>query len=174
MKYFGLVLLTLVLVSATVNIELEKRSLLNNRLELKIPKDFQIMSEEMLNTKYPSANRPKMVYTNKTGGINVALNLTESQASQSQIDSYKDYLVQTFESVYPSAEWKSSGVTTINGRKIGYLELVTPAIDAEIYNLIFFTDLDGKLLLCTFNCTVDSMNEWSPAAKEIMHSLRVK
>ncbi len=174
MKYFGLLLLTLVLVSATVNIELEKRSLFNNRLELKIPKDFQVMSEEMLSIKYPSDRRPTLVYTNKSGGINVALNLTESRATQNEIPSYKDYLLETFKSAYPSAEWKSSGVTTINGRKVGYLEFVTPAIDTEIYNLFFFTDLDGKLLLCTFNCTIGSMNEWNSTAKEIMHSLRVK
>lgn len=174
MKYFGLLLLALVLVSATVNIELEKKSLLNNRLELKVPKDFQIMSEEMLNTKYPTDRRPKLVYTNESGGINVALNLTESRATQNEIVSYKDYLLQTFKSAYPTAEWKSNGVKTVNGRKIGYLEFVTPAIDTEIYNLIFFTDLDGKLLLCTFNCTINSMNEWNSTAKEIMHSLRVK
>lgn len=174
MKYIGLLLLALFLVSATVNIELEKRSLLNNKLELKIPKDFQIMSDEMLSTKYPSDRRPTLVYTNPSGGINVALNLTESRATQNQIPTYKEYLLETFKNAYPSAEWKSSGVTTINGRKVGYLEFVTPAIDTQIYNLFFFTDLEGKLLLCTFNCTIKSMNEWSPAAKEIMNSLRIK
>jgi hypothetical protein len=53
----------------------------------------------------------------------------------------------------------------INGKEVGYLEFLTSAMDTEIYNLIFFTDLDGKLLLCTFNCTKKSIDEWSTIAK---------
>lgn len=170
----SLIFLTFFLISASTGIDLEKRSLLNNRIELKIPKSFSIMGEEMMRIKYPSERRPGLVYTNSSGGINVALNLTQNPADQSMIVPYKDNLMQTFKSLYPSAEWKSSGVKEVNGRKVGYLELVTPAIDTEIYNLLFFTDLDGKLLLCTFNCTKNSMAEWTPAAKEILGSLKVK
>lgn len=157
-----------------VNIDLETKSLLNDKVELKIPKDFDIMSEELLKLKYPSERRPTLVYSNESGGINVALNLTQNQASQELIPAYKDNFVQTFKNLYPSAEWKDSGVKTINGRKVGYLELVTPAIDTEIYNLMFFTDLDGKLLLCTFNCTKKSIDKWTPTTKEIMNSLKIK
>src|SRR5690606_9734500 len=114
------------------------------------------------------------VYSNESGGINVALNWTEDKASQELIPPYKDNFVQAFKNMYPSADWKNSGIKMINGRKVGYLELVIPAIDTEIYNLMFFTDLDGKLLLCTFNCTKKSIHEWTPAAKEIMNSLKIK
>ncbi len=158
----------------TLTLDLETKSLLNNKVELKIPKDFVIMPEELMKLKYPSERRPTLVYSNETGGINVALNLTQNKASSKLIPSYKDNFVQTFKNLYPSAEWKDSGVMTINGKEVGYLELVTPAIDTEIYNLVFFTDLDGKLLLCTFNCTKKSINEWTPIAKEIMNSLKVK
>jgi hypothetical protein len=174
-KTIGLTVLTIVLTTAfTVTVDLETKSLLNDRVELKIPKDFDIMPEELMKMKYPSERRPTLVYSNESGGINVALNLTQSQTNQELIPAYKENLVNTFKNAYPSAEWKDSGVRTINGRKVGYLELVTPAIDTEIYNLMFFTDLDGKLLLCTFNCTKKSIDEWTPTAKEIMNSLKIK
>lgn len=171
----GFTVLTIILTTAfTITNDLETKSLLNDKVELKIPIEFGVMSEELMKLKYPSERRPALVYTNETGGINIALNLTQHQASQQLIPSFKDNFVQTFKGLYPSAEWKDSGVTTINGREVGYLELVTPAIDTEIYNLIFFTDLDGKLLLCTFNCTQKSIDEWAPTAKEIMNSLKIK
>jgi hypothetical protein len=160
------------LISATISkVELETKIFLNGKVKLSIPKEFGIMSEEMMKIKYPSERRPTLVYTDESGGINVALNLTQSQANQDNISEYKDYFIKTFKGLYPSATWKDNGVKVINGRKIGYLELVTPAIDTEIYNLMFFTDLDGKLLLCTFNCTKESINDWSPIANEIMNSL---
>lgn len=171
----GLTILIFVFTTAfTTSTDLEIKSLLNDKVELKIPKEFNKMSEELMNIKYPSERRPTLVYSNESGGINVALNLTQNQASQEMIAAYKDNLVKSFKNVYPSAEWKDSGVKTINGKKVGYLELVTPAIDTEIYNLMFFTDLDGKLLLCTFNCTKKSIDEWTSTAKEIMNSLKIK
>jgi hypothetical protein len=132
------------------------------------------MDEETIKIKYPGERRPTLVYTNESGAINVALNHTKHKASQDLIDTYKDTFVSTFKSSFPSADWKGSGVTEINGRKVGYLELITPAVDTDIYNLLFFTDLDGKLLLCTFNCTKKNLKEWKPAAKEIMQSLKIK
>ena len=174
-KTIGLAIFTVVLTTAFIKtIDLEIKSLLNDKVELKIPKDFDIMSEELMKLKYPSDRRPTLVYSNESGGINVALNLTQNQASQQLIPAYKDNLVKTFKNLYLSSEWKDSGIKTINGKEVGYLELVTPAIDTEIYNLIFFTDLDGKLLLCTFNCTKKSIDQWTPTAKEIMNSLKIK
>jgi len=171
----GFIIVSILFVSAiTIQIELETKSFFNDKVELKIPKEFQIMSEERIKVKYPSENRPTLIYTDTTGGINVALNLTSSKASQGLIPSYKDYLLKAMKDQYPTAKWKSDGVADINGRKVAYLELITPGVDTKIYNLMFFTDVDGKLLLCTFNCTKSSLEEWAPTAKEIMYSLKVK
>jgi len=170
---FGLLCFSLI--SATFyGIELQTKLLLNDKVELKVPKDFETMNDEMMKLKYPSESRPTLVFTNKSGGINVALSLTKNKASQDLMAPYKENFVNTFKNMYPSAEWKDSGVKEINGRKVGFLELITPAIDTKIYNLMFFTDLDGQLLLCTFNCTEKSINEWEPTAKEIMTSLKIK
>ena len=174
-KFIGLTIFTALITTAFIAaVELETKSILNNKVELKIPHDFDIMSEELMKVKYPSERRPTLVYSNQSGGINIALNHTQNKASQELISAYQDNMLKTFKNLYPSAEWKGNGINTINGKQVGYLELVTPAMDTEIYNLIFFTDLDGKLLLCTFNCTVKSMNEWTPTAKEIMNSLKTK
>jgi len=174
-RILTLVLITFIFATAfTLTIELETKLLLDNKVELKIPKEFDIMSESLIKQKYPSDRRPTLVYSNKSGGINVALNLLQNQANQTAIPAYKDNFVQSFKNAYPSEIWKDSGVKEINGKKVGYLELVTPASDTKIYNLMFFTDLEGKLLLCTFNCTEKSINEWTPIAKEIMNSLKIK
>jgi hypothetical protein len=173
-KALGIGMLSVVLLSATIfTIELETKTLLNGKINLKIPKSFEIMTEEMLKLKYPSERRPTLVYTNESGEINVALNLTESKAAQNLIPIYKDKFVETFKNSYPSADWKDKDVKLINGKKVGYLELITPAIDTEIYNLMFFTDVDGKLLICSFNCTKKNISEWTAIAKEIMNSLKV-
>ena len=42
-----------------VQVELEKRKLLDDKIEIFVPKDFKPMSEEMLNFKYKGKGKPK-------------------------------------------------------------------------------------------------------------------
>lgn len=175
MKTIKITILAFILLAATtLKIELEVKPLLNNKIELKIPKDFQIMSKEMLEKKYPRNNPPTLVFTNESGGINVGLNHTQSKATQGEIEMYRDALVRTFKSNFPNAKWKDSGIKEINRKNVGYMEVITPAADGKIYNLMFFTNVDGRLLICSFNCMEKNIPEWEPVAKEIMNSLKVK
>jgi hypothetical protein len=151
-------------------VELDQVSILSNKIDMLIPKSFRIMSEELAKIKYPSERRPTIIYTNESGSINVALSHTKNKATSSQISEYMDVLKKTFKNLYPSAQWNNASVEKMNGKEVGVLELVTPAIDTEIYNLIWFTDLDGKLLISTFNCKKEQMKDWIPIAKCIMTS----
>ncbi len=171
--FIGILIIPLLSMTIRKN-ELELKSLLNDKIELKIPKKFERMSEELMKLKYPSERRPTLVYSNESGEINVALNLTQNKASQDLIESYVQNFVDMFKNMHPTAEWKDSGVKEINGQKVGYLKLITPAIDTKIYNTVFFTDLDEKLLLSTFNCTEKNIAEWEQIADEIMNSLKIK
>ena len=155
-------------------IELEKREILNDKVEILLPKNFGIMPDDMLQLKYPSANRPALVYSDEDGTVNIAFNHTANKASQKEIEKYKDVFVSTFKSSYPTAVWGEKGVKEINGRKVGFLEVTTPAIDTKIYNLLFFTDVEGKLLICTFNCTSKKKSAWVESAKKIFNSFTIK
>ena len=167
--------LTFVLLAAgTPTIELEKKSVMDDKLEILVPKGFEIMSEEMMKVKYPSERRPTLIFTDEKGTTNLVFNHITSKASQEHLEIYKDTFISTFKNQFPSAEWKSTGIKEINGRKVGYVELVTPAVDTEIYNLMFFTDVDGRLLLCSFNCVKENQAEWIKPAHQIMNSLLIK
>jgi hypothetical protein len=158
----------------TSKIELEKRLLLDDKVEILLPTDFEPMSEELLKLKYPFERRPTLVYTDETGGINVAFNHTPSKLTQPEIELFRKEFVKMLSNAHPSAKWKNTGVEEINGRKVGFLELITPAIDTDIYNLMFFTDLEGRMLLCTFNCVVKKHKIWLEPAKQMMNSLVIR
>jgi|GEM_PF-5212945 len=151
-----------------------KKTLLGGKVEILIPETFAVMNEDMLKLKYPAGNRPSLVYTNERGTINVAFSPTLSEASQKDIPEIKNTFMNMYKALFKTATLYSNGVDTINGRKIGYLEFLTPGIDTKIYNRVFFTDCDGKLLLCTFNCMENQMKDWAPVGKKIMSSLSVK
>lgn len=154
--------------------ELTHRSILHGQVDILIPKNFVVMTQEMVKIKYPSSRRPSLVYSNSNLSVNVAFNLTQHQVTQSLLDSYRRGMVATMKKAHPSAMWKGTGMTTIKGRKVGYCELITHAIDQKVYNLIFFTDVNNRLLMCTFNCVEKKLPVWETTAKQIMNSLTIK
>ena len=156
-------------------VELEKRSILLDKVDILVPKDFNVMSEEKVKLKYPIGKGPTLVFTNEEATINVAFSTTPDLASEYLIPEYLETFKNTYENIFPSAIWYSSGVEKINGKNIGKLEFLSPAaIDTKVYNLIFFTDLDGALLIVTVNAKEKQMNDWKPIAHEIMNSITIK
>ena len=153
--------------------KVEKRRLLDGRIELLMPVGFTEMTPESLKSKYPSSKPPQLVITDERGATNVALTWSQSSASQAELSSYKVYLQAALEKAQPKAKWYNQGIQDIDGRQVGYLELLTPVPDGVIYNLIFFTDMEERLLMVSFNCLEEEIAIWKPTAQQIMKSLRV-
>ncbi|UED75743.1 hypothetical protein [Brevibacillus sp. DP1.3A] len=160
--------------AATTNDKLEAKKVLNDKVEILIPKGFTVMSDEMAKEKYPMENRPSLIYTDEKGSINIAFSHTETPIQDSLLKDMKDPMKQAFSNMYQDATWYRDEVIQINGKNVGVFELLTPAADTKIYNLIFFTELDGKMLMTTFNCTEAQMEEWKPLAQEILMSYKVQ
>ena len=56
--------------------------------KIKIPSEFKIMSDEIVNVKYPNGNAPSLVYTNDKTTINVALVMNDVTMKNNQIEEY--------------------------------------------------------------------------------------
>lgn len=153
-------------------IVLKPKMVLEDQLSMLIPEEFDIMAEEIAQIKYPSERRPPIIYTNEASSINVVLNYLEDEIKNKQIEEFHTSVEGMFQNLYPSAEWLSAEVIQNDaGKNIGVLELVTPTIDGEVYNLIHFMELDGRVLMVSFNCTDQEMEDWKPIGKEIMNSI---
>ncbi len=133
-------------------IELEKKSILDNKVELLMPKGWKPMSQDLIKIKYPGVRPPKLVYSDVSGSISIAFNHTDSKASPELLEKYKEYLKKSLTTAYPDAVWEEDGIKEINGKKSGVFRLTTDALDDKIYNYMVFTDMDEKLLICSFNC----------------------
>ena len=136
--------------------------------KIKIPSEFKIMSDEIVNVKYPNGNAPSLVYTNDKTTINVALVMNDVAMKNSQIEEY----VKTMESTYKNYSkdvklkfWER------NNHKIGEMEFTTQGSDTEIYNHIITFSVNDKLRLVNFNCTKEQMSEWQEVGKFIMESI---
>ena len=136
--------------------------------KIKIPTEFKVMSDEIVNVKYPNGNAPSLVYTNDKTTINVAMVMNDVIMKNSQIEEY----VKTMESTYKNySKDVKLNFWERNNHKIGEMEFTTEGSDTEIYNHIIAFSVNDKLRLVNFNCTKEQMNEWKEVSKFIMDSI---
>lgn len=153
-------------------VELIKKRVLSERVEILIPKGFEVMSEQQMEFNYAKAqSRPSVIFTNSKEA-SLAFNYTDNAADQDMIEMYAATFYKTYTKQFKDAKWFENGVKEINGRKVGYMELMKPELGHEVYTLIFFTDVEDKLLMCTFTCADRQKPEWEAVAKQIMASVR--
>ena len=162
---------TITMVAFFTPIELEKKIILDNKVEILMPKEWKPMSEELIKRKYPGTHPPQLVYSDVSGGISLAFNHTDTKASPAILEKHREVLKTSLENAYPHSLWEEEGIKEINGKKVGFFRLITDTPNDRIYNYIVFTDLDGKLLICSFNCVEKKLKDWKPVAQEIMNSM---
>jgi hypothetical protein len=156
-------------------IKLERRSLLNGKIELLVPDYFKPMTAEMMSIKYPNpGQQPNLVLTDENAEVNLVITLTHQPIGPGQMGQYKDFMISSLKRLHPDAEWLDNGVKTINGKQAGYFKLITAAVDQKVFVYYFFTSLDGKVLLFTFNCTQSLLPKWKTTADAMVASLEVK
>jgi hypothetical protein len=166
--------IVLVTSSATFHdIELVKHRIYD-KFTIKIPKTFDILPDSIVRIKYPNMRNPQLIYSNKESTINVGFNHTKSPASQAQIGEMRGQLVSALKASNKNGEWLGDGIETIHGRQVGYANFISPAFDSKIFNLMFFTDVDGRVMIGTFNCMEKDIPEWKDVAWEIMRSMEVE
>ena len=104
--------------------------------KIKIPSEFKIMSDEIVNVKYPNGNAPSLVYTNDKTTINVALVMNDVIMKNSQIEEY----VKTMESTYKNySKDVKLNFWERNNHKIGEMKLQQRAqIQNSIIILLHF------------------------------------
>lgn len=152
---------------------LEQTSFFDGKVDILMPKGFSPMAKDMVKSKYPNGSDTMSVYTNEATTVNFAIEHTTNRVKESQIPFLGESTLGILRTQFPSLELIDADTIDVAGKPTGYIEIITPAVDTNIYNLMWFTEVDGTVLMFTFNCTVDQQDEWQPRAHKILESFRV-
>lgn len=153
--------------------EFVEKRLFENRIIMYLPKDFKLMDPYIASIKYPYESRPNPIYTDETTTKNICFNYMDSEVEEDGIGELKDSMRAVLEKMQPAAYWLEDGLEKINGRNIGFFEIVIPALDANAYNLMFFAQLNKRAMLCSISCPEEDIEGWKPIARGMMSSFKV-
>jgi hypothetical protein len=150
------------------------RDLLDDELRMYLPAEFTPMNPELAVLKYPSVNRPGLIYTDPGTAVNIAFNHTRSTITEQNLDEFKQAMLQTIRKMQEQVRFLADGLQENHGQRAGFIEFISPARDGAIYNLLWFTPLRGRALLISFNCYEADMSQWRPIVHGMLATLEVK
>ncbi|MBE9397767.1 hypothetical protein IOQ59_10910 [Pontibacterium sp. N1Y112] len=152
--------------------QLASRSVLGGLLRLDLPINFSRMSEYHLRIKYPGSRPPTEVYSISNGAVSIAFNYTRNAIQPSQIAEVHTLMSTSFRRRYPYARWFKSAVIEKFGTRVFVMELMTPAVDTDVHNIIYGIPLKGRLLLVSFNTTAEEAERWLDTGKRAFDTIQ--
>ncbi|HHJ4569685.1 TPA: hypothetical protein ACQJX9_003011 [Citrobacter farmeri] len=157
----------LVAISAHAGMDMERKNFPALKLSIEIPQTLTPMSAEMAKIKYPSENRPQIIYGDERGKASLGVTAGRSALPAAQLDIMKDALLKMLANYKPEAE-----AVTVDGHKAWLLTFRSQAADSEILNLMLITSEDNKAVQVAFNMTKDLVDQYQDVAKASLMSLK--
>lgn len=153
---------------------LHQVELLNGRIQLMVPDTLRPISDQMFALKYRTSMRPPMVLSDKDAEVNLICMPTESIATENQLESFRDHMLEEMLKRRSDLRILSKGVRTIDGHKISYFKFISKAIDQNVFNYYFLVILNSKVVFFSFNCTEKLQPVWEKTADQVLESIRIK
>ncbi|MBC2020474.1 hypothetical protein HCA81_05390 [Listeria booriae] len=149
-------------------------ALAEDAIWMSVPTDFDEMNPEMVTLKYPSSHRPQLILTDDSSKFNVTFLVTNNEMKPGEMSNFTYAMLSAVRSMQPNTVFLSDGIKELSNQEIGYLEMLTPALDGTIYNLLFFAVWNKKIVQTSINCMEEDMALWRKFAHGMMETFIVK
>lgn len=146
---------------------------IKNKITVKLPNDFQELSEELLNIKYPNLNRPEIIYSNEFKTTDMSFSFEDDGNINEEIPKIKDETIKVLKKIYPGSKIIDNETIEINENNISYFSMDIPLVDTKICNLVFLTKVKNETLVGSFNCKLTEYDDWQFIIKQILESIRI-
>ena len=151
-----------------------KISLFRGRAVIAAPAILKEMNEQVWKIKYGTVLQPELALSDSAAEINLLGEHTAQTCSESQLAQYKDFRINKLKKTRSDITIIDQGIKEVSGKKMGFLKFMSQAADSRIFNYYFFTILDSKIVMFTFNCMEKHRKVWEKVADAMAESLRIK
>ena len=153
-------------------VEFEEKTLLDDKLKMIVPKDFQAIPPETL---FRPEARPDLLLANKEGGtIQIIVRHTSKQViNDDEVIAYMNEVRQFLDSLTPSIEWLEGGEKEVSGRQAVFFEFITPMLGASVYNLTYFLEMNHRVLTGNFVVAGREFKAWKEIFPQMLESIEI-
>lgn len=155
-------------------LNLLQRPLFEESLMSYLPEDYVQSSLRELKVKYPSEQRPQIVYRNKRDTINIGFQLIEESVPDEHIVDMRNVMRDAYKQVNPVTNILEEGLIEVGGRPLAYYAFDSFALGGQMFNLVYVTRLNEQILIGVMNSGKKDMRMCKPLFQGIMHTLEFK
>lgn len=193
-----LILFALLVLNSSLNAQTQKikfvKIKVNDYIQISLPNEFKIMSNELYTRKYGAYRPPLAIYSSEDGnadfGINESVNqslkaFTQAKWNDKDLEMIKGIYKASIAGMHSDVTFIQDKVESIHGRSFAVIEFVGIVRDEDKtitfnsapikqYSYLMYTVKDGKILIFNFTCPAQIQYKWQDVAKQIMQNLIVK
>lgn len=147
----------------------ENRKLFRGRMEILLPNNFKDMPDYIAKKKYPSKFRPPIIMMNEDTTVNYLFNLLDAALPKTEIEKATEGLFNTLKRNHPTGEFGQISIADREDGQVVWFAYETQVMDAELFNIAYVTDIDGKVMNGSFNCLLAYKDIW---INRVIYSIR--
>lgn len=151
----------------------EERELLDGRITMRVPKDFERLSDDMVRQQFIMDSKPQFVYELPYLPFGLTFMLTEIQGDEARIDQMFPYMLRTLKNVGPNVRVLSKGKKVVHGTYIRWFEAVAQTITEPSYRTVFVFALNGRVVIGCLTCPSRLKKRYQPVMEEMLESLQI-
>lgn len=155
-----------------VPVTFAERQLLDGKVAIWMPDDFEELTPEEVAVSYPLGNKPDKVYSNSYLDLAAGYNYTHHEVPDEYMGDFLKIARLSLERTGPKVRIISENVRKTEKHTISSIELISHTVTESIYNLMYFASLDGRVLIGFINFNCRNRERYKPVAQEMASSFR--
>lgn len=156
-----------------VPVTFAERVFLDGKAAIWMPADFEEMTTEEIAVSYPLGNKPDKVYSNSYLDLAAGYNYTQHEVPDEYMGDFLKIARLALERTGPKVRILSENVRKTERHTISSIEMISHTITESIYNLMYFTSVDGRVLLGFINFNCKNRERYKKIAQEMLASFRL-
>ena len=148
--------------------------IVEDKAVIRMPSDFIARSDDEIASVYFLGSKPQYVFSNGYLNFMLAFHWTESRIPEDAVFDFLRFAKQAIERIGPKARILEEERLEKDGQKTAILQMIAQTIDSVNYNIMFFTVLEGRLLIGSLTFEQKYRKRLLPLALEIVKSFSIK
>ena len=150
-------------------VQFERRTLFQDKMSIIMPISFVDLPSNLAKIKYISEQRPQIIKTSLDTTVNLGFTMPDLEIYPEQIEPLCKQTKSVLKQVNPAIVFYEGQVES--ELPLGWFEFKSYGIDSNVYNLMFISIVDKKLLHGIFNCPLSEVDLWKPVILQVIHSI---
>ncbi|GAL84661.1 hypothetical protein CHU_0110 [Sporocytophaga myxococcoides] len=173
MKIFSFLLIALVAGFTGKEQKLVQTKLVDG-ISIGLPKDFYVMTDDDIATKYPSTKKPLAMYTNIDRLVDFGLNVTKSRIPGTDLSVIKDFYKATILQTYDKVTFIQDTILPVNGKRLIAFEFVSVSEGTKKYSFIQYALVNGFIYIFNYTAPENLRAQWQPIVRESMNTIHIE